>query len=141
MFITNEELCSVAHDWQLQQITNDESIVKQAILTAISEAEGYLSGRFDTQAIFSASGDERHVLLVEHIKSIAMWYLMRLSNCDINYERIHDFYMSAKEWLKQVAGHDDKTITPTGLPPKKNEIGEDISSIKMGSRRKFDHEY
>lgn len=137
MFITPAELDTVAYDWQIGGITQDPDVVKRAILTAMEEAESYLAVKYDTTAIYAQTGDDRSVIVVEHIKSIAMWYLLRLSNNDINYERVKEYYKSAKDWLKAVAGLEGRNLSPN--LPRKVENGEVKSRIRMGSNPKFDH--
>lgn len=139
MFIEPSELNTVAYDWQLGGITTDLDVIKRAILTAMTEVESYLAAKYDVSKIFATTGDNRNAILVEHTKSIAMWYLLRLSNSDINYERIKDYYASAKEWLKAVAGFEGKSLSPD--LPRKEENGEIKSRIRMGSNLKFNHEF
>lgn len=137
MFITQSELMSVIYDWQLDQITDDPEIIDQAIMAAMEEAIGYLKSQYDTDKIFSTTGAERNVLLVEHIKSMAVWYLVRLSNADMIFERLKVYYDNAITWLSRIS---KKQIAPD-LPLRTDDSGEVVSRIKMGSRAKFHHDY
>lgn len=137
MFITQEELSSVIYDWQLGELTDDPAVIDAAIMAAIEEAISYLAPQYDTDKIFSAVGDERNILLVEHIKSMAVWYLVRLSNADMIFERIKSYYDNAIAWLTKIA---DGKIAPN-LPPQKDESGAVVSRLKMGSRPKFTHDF
>lgn len=137
MFIETQEMNTVAYDWQMAGITPDTAIVDRAILSAMAEVESYLAVKYDTKAIFAQRGDDRNVIVVEHTKSIAMWYLLRISNSDINYERVKEYYTSAKDWLKAVAGLEGRNLNPD--LPRKQENGEVKSRIRMGSNPKFNH--
>ncbi len=140
MFIDKKELNSAIYEYQLTGITPDDAIVQQAILAAISEAISYLNGKYDTQAIFSAEGEQRNPLVLEHCKSMAVWYLLRLSHADVLYDKMKDYYTMAIDWFKAVAGitESGKTIAPD-LPLKKDEEGDVLLKMRFGSRAKFSH--
>lgn len=140
MFIEKDEMCSVIYEYQLTGITTDDGIVRRAILAAISKASSYLNAKYDCQAIFSAEGDKRDPLVLEHCKSMALWFLLRLSNADILYDKIKDYHQDAVDWFKSVAGINEsgKTIAPD-LPLKKTEEGDVMLKIRFGSRAKFSH--
>lgn len=79
----------------------DDTIVAAAIDGAVSEAKGYLSD-YDTAIIFSATGSERHPLLVTFVKDLAVWHLVVLSNYSADIELREKRYNRAIEWLKSV---------------------------------------
>ena len=55
MFIDATELNTHIYDYQLQEITeNDSSITTAAISAAIAEVKSYLATRYDVDAIFSS---------------------------------------------------------------------------------------
>lgn len=140
MFINPKELDTVIHDYQLAEITEDENIVKKAILASIAEATSYLSSKYDCNKIFAARGENRNPILLEHCKSIAVWYLIRRSNIDLIHDRIKDYYKEAVMWLARVAGvsNEGRSITPD-LPLLQDEQGNKIIKMRMGSHAKFDH--
>ena len=108
MFIEIEELKTAVYNYTLGQITTDDVVIRSAILMAIQEATSYLNGRYDTAAIFNAEGDERNALVLEHCKSMAVWYIIRLSNADILFDKAKIYYDNAVEWFKLVAGVGDR---------------------------------
>lgn len=132
---------SVVADYQLGQITTDSGIVNQSILAAIAEATSYLNAQYDCEAIFAAEGDKRNILVLEHCKSIALWYLMRLSNADIYYDRVKDYYNNAIGWFKMVAGvgGSGRQLAPD-LPIKQNN-GVSQTRLRAGSQPKFSHNF
>lgn len=79
----------------------DDTLVEAAIDGAVSEAKSYLSD-YDTPAIFSATGSNRHPLLVTFCKDLAVWHLVVLSNYHADIELREKRYNRAIEWLKSV---------------------------------------
>ena len=109
---------------------------------AIQEATSYLNGRYDTAVIFNAEGDGRNALVLEHCKSMAVWYIIRLSNADILFDKAKIYYDNAVEWFKLVAGvgESGKSIAPD-LPPKRETDGKIVTTLRAGSNRKFKHSF
>ena len=138
MFLTLEELKSVAYSYQLEQIVdNDATILHMAINAAVEEVRGYLSSRYDTRAVFAAEGEDRNPLVLEITKDIALWYIIRLSNVDILYETVKDRYDRAVKWLDRVASG---TVTPD-LPAATDENGDFIQPMRYGSMPKQQYDY
>lgn len=138
MFIQEEELRSVAYNYQLEQIVeNDATILQMAIEAATEEVRGYLSSRYDTTAAFAATGADRNPLLVEITKDIALWYIIRLSNVDIIYEPVKERYDRAVQWLDRVASG---RITPN-LPAATDDNGEYLQPMRYGSMPKQQYDY
>lgn len=149
MFITKEELKSVIYTYQIEQITEqDDDIVTMSITAAIDEAASYLrqnakrewmDGRtnYDVAATFAKTGTERNPLLMEMVKSIAVWYVCRLCNVDMIYDNLKDRYDRAIDWLKKV----NKGEITLDLPVLTIEpLPEDQQPFRFGSRTKFNHE-
>lgn len=141
MFITKEELQTAIYEYQLADITGmdvNDIAVRHAVAAAVSEASSYLNAKYDIRAIFSAEGDARHPLLVEHVKSIAVWYIIKRANTDIIFDRAKEYYKAAIDWLKLVAGvgTDDETIAPD-LPLRRTEGV--ATPFRFGSHPKFDN--
>lgn len=138
MFIELSELKSVAYNYQLQEIVeNDNTIIQMAIEAAIEEASGYLAARYNCSRIFSQTGSDRNPLVVEICKDIALWYIIRLSNVDIIYEPVKDRYDRAIDWLNRVA----KSVISPDLPVAVNEDGEEQYPIRFGTMDKQKYDY
>ena len=142
MFIEIEELNTAIDEYTMGMITAKDSVKRVAILAAISEITSYLNGKYDTVAIFNAIGDARNILIVEHCKSIAVWYIIRKSNADILFEKAKIYYDNAITWLQNVAGvgESGKSIAPD-LPLKREEDGKIVTTLRCGSNRKFKHSF
>ena len=141
MFVEPAELTTAIDDYQLNNIATAAQI-KLAILAAIDEAKGYLHGKYDTQAIFSAEGDARHITLVEHIKNLAVWYICRRANTDMIYQQVKEYRAAAIDWLEKVAGikGTENPLAPD-LPLITGEDGKIRTPFRSSSRRKFNHNY
>lgn len=138
MFITIEELKTAIYSYQAQEISEaDNDILLQNIEAAVQEASSYLAGRYDVGLIFSATGTGRNQLLLELIKNIAVWYIIRLSNVDMIYRHAKERYDSAVDWLNRVA---NGKLNPD-LPPKKDDTGTAVGGISWGSYPKNNNDY
>jgi len=149
MFLEAEELKTVAYGYQLAEITeDDDDILELSIDAAVEEMKSYLRPtknsqvQIDVEAIFSATGTARNPLILELCKSIALYYICRLSNVDIIEQKVKDRYDRAIEWLKRVSdstGSGSDNINPglPTLPPVDDNTG---LPFRFGSRNKFNHE-
>lgn len=142
MFIERADLGGAIEEYQLDAITTSEQNIKRGMMAAVSEAESYLHGKYDTAAIFSARGEARHPTLVEHCVNLAIWYICRRGNTDMIFEQVKEYRQKARDWLEKVAGmnREGKTLS-VDLPLRKNESGDVQIKVRMGSRPKFRHEF
>jgi phage gp36-like protein len=161
MFLETDELKSAIYDYQLAEIVEitevDDTnldIVVMAIHAAIEEVKSYLRPnkqsrwndgrqRYDVEAVFSATGAARNPLILELTKSIAVWYVCRLSNVDIIHEKVKERYDRAIEWLEKVSGtgkHAGAPALSPELPFVTNEDTDENLPFRFGSREKFNHE-
>lgn len=141
MFIEKEELYNAVSEYTLGQLSATDEGIRLSILAAIKEATSYLHGKYDCKAIFNATGDNRDTLVLEHCKSLAVWYIIRKSNADIIFDKAKIYYDNAIKWFEQVAGvgPSGKSITPD--LPLKQEDGKVKLKMRFGSNRKFRHFY
>lgn len=148
MFAQIEDLGQTIYNYQVEQITEGNSlIVSQALLTAEEEVRAYLSesnrrehldGRlhYDVAAIFASTRSMRNALLLTLTLTIAKWYIVELCNADIIYETAKERYDRAVVLLNKIAKGE---INLAGLPLI--TPSEDLpSSWRSGSRPKFTHE-
>jgi phage gp36-like protein len=140
MYITLEELRTAIYAYQRNQISeNDDTILQMNILAAQEEIRSYLAGRYDVEKIFDWDGSaQRNPLLVEYTKSIAVWYLIRLSNPDIFYEKAKLYYEYAVTWLNDVA---DGKLNPDLPVRDDNSDGVPDGGMSWGSAAKNNNDY
>lgn len=131
MYITKEELKSVAYSYQIDQIVEDDnSIIEMAILSAEEEIKSYLSNRYDIDSAFALTGNDRNALLVELTKDIALWQIVKLASVDMLYERAKERYDRAIAYLDKILnGH-----VSLNLQQAQDNHGNTIGSpIKFGN--------
>ena len=137
-FITVSEMQTVIYEHVMDEITeNDDATVLQCIEAAVSEMKSYLSSRYDTEAIFSATGNDRDPLILENTKVIAVWWLICKNNSEMIYEHWRERYDRVIEFMSKVS---EGSITPA-LPIATDEQGNPIIKSRFGSNPKFQHNY
>lgn len=110
--------------------TNDD-LLDSAEKKAIAFMKGYLNARYDCDAIFSATGDDRDPVILMRAVDISLYYLHRLTNWR-NVPRFRqEAYQEAKEWLEKV---NKLEINPVGLP----KVADDTTRqpLQWGSNTK-----
>ena len=138
MFLEINEMNTVAAEYKVEEITDyDSGIVQQCILAAVKRVRRFLSGRYDVERIFSASGEERDAELLEICKNVALWFLVRRCNVDILYNRVKETYDRDMAYLKELR---DGSI-PSDLPLRETEDGKPAGIFRSGSHRKFRHSW
>ena len=113
-FINIEDYDASIHRDILDALTReDASLVEICEDRAIAEMRCYLSGRYDCDAIFSASGTERHQLVLMMALDIAIYHIFSIHNPVKLSQLRKDRYERAVEWMKAVAAG---TISIDGAP-------------------------
>lgn len=113
-FINIEDYDASIHRDILDALTReDASLVEICEDRAIAEMRGYLSGRYDCDAIFSASGEKRHQLVLMMALDIAIYHIFSIHNPMKLSQLRKDRYERAVEWMKAVAAG---TISIDGAP-------------------------
>lgn len=136
MFILASEIYNVIYSTTTATITEgDLAIVQQAIDAAVQEMKSYLSPRYNTATIFSATGSARNAMVLEQCKTIAVWNLIRLSNADVLYDQWKERYDRVIDFLKLVAAG---SVTPD-LPLITDGDGEVVVPLKIIGNPKFHH--
>lgn len=139
MFLTEDDyIMASANSLALYQKASEEKR-RTAEKTAVEEIAGYLRGRYDTEKVFSAEGDERNEVIVMRACDIAVYHLGSAladkMGGDIRKER----YERAVKWLEDV----QKGYIMPGLPTYTDESGnEDINCpTKWGSVTKQEYNW
>ncbi len=136
-FITVSEMQTVIYEHVMDEITeNDDATVLQCIEAAVSEMKSYLSSRYDTEAIFSATGNDRDPLILENTKVIAVWWLICKNNSEMIYEHWRERYDRVIKFMEKVA---NGTVAPD-LPLRTDGNGNTVLKSRFGSNPKFNHD-
>lgn len=137
-FLTQGELKSHIYEDVANEITrNDDSIILDAIDTAIDEMKGYLTKYNTVACIDTVLPDARNKKLLSICKQLSCWHLIQLCNTNINYDKYLELYELAIKWLADV----QKGIIVPSLPlpavdpttPQANQ------SVKWSSNTKRNH--
>lgn len=139
MFINKSDYPSSIHTEILDAITrSNDNIVTEQSNTATSEMSGYLSSRYDVEAIFSATGDNRHPVVLLFAKDIALYHMHQIWNPvnipDIRVKRYDD----AIKWLTAVQ---EGKINPPDLPLREDDSETNKQYIAYGSNPKRNNQY
>lgn len=136
MYIEIQEMQTVIADYKLDEITDSSSeIIQSCILAAIKRVRSYL-GKYDTTKIFTATGDDRDPDIVEIVKNVALWNLIRRNNVDILYARVKDIYDRDIAYLKEISNGNISADLPLV-----SVDGVAVSSMRSGSNEKFTHSW
>ena len=137
MFIEIKELKSAIYEYQMAEISEgDNDILLCNIDAAVIEVKSYLRASYDVDKIFGATGKDRNPLILELTKSVAVWYIIRLSNVDIIYQQAEKRYQSAIDWLDKV-----RNGLPADLPLATDTDGTVTSRSRFGSNEKFNSSF
>jgi phage gp36-like protein len=100
-FISKDDIIKYIDENELNAITSSyEPIVLNAISTATAEVKSHLHNQYDTDLIFSKTGEERDALLVQFICDIAIYNIVAISQAGQDFEDREARYKRALAWIK-----------------------------------------
>lgn len=127
-FIAKTDYGTNINGYLLDQVVQfDDDKLDTAENIAISEVKGYLGTRYDTAAIFAATGTNRHAKVLDVCIKVTLFELYGLVNPKKTPEHRQASYERAMEWLK---GVQEGKIDPPDLPRLTSPDGD---YIKYGS--------
>ena len=133
-FIQSKDYDASIHAEILDRITrSDDAVVKICEDRAIAEMRGYLGGRYDCDAIFSARGDDRLPLVVMMAIDIAVYHLFSIHNPKAMSDIRRDRYERAVQWMEGVAA---QRISIDGAPRLPEEEIHEKAKWKFSSNKK-----
>ena len=107
-------------------VRDDETLVEICEDRAIAEMRGYLSKRYDCNAIFSTTGKKRNQLILMMVIDIAVYHIFCIHNPQKLSQVRTDRYERAVEWMKAVASEevsiDGAPLLPEEERAKKAEL-------------------
>lgn len=114
-------------------VRDDQSLVEICKDRAIAEMRCYLSKRYDCDAIFSASGEDRNQLILMMVIDIAVYHIFCIHNPQKLSQIRKDRYERAVEWMRAVA---DEEISIEGVPMLPEDERASKASLMFKSNRK-----
>jgi len=139
MFLEKSELKTVGVDEIINRIINDDdTIVEEIIAESIDTMSGYLFQYYDTEAIFSATGNDRNLTVVKHLKGIVLFEIYTRRTKQLN-EVAKLRYDEAMLWLEKVSTGKIKPDLPQKLTDTDGDGTPDSPStfMKLGSRKNY----
>ena len=139
MFLEKAELNTVATDEIINKIVNnDDKIIEEIIVESIDVVSTYLFQYFDTDAIFSAKGNERNLTVLKHLKGIVIYEIYIRRTKAIN-EVAKSRYDEALLWLEKVASSKIKPNLPIRIVDSNADGTPDTPAtfMKLGSRKTY----
>ena len=138
MFIDNEDYRVVIGDAALKVISQSSpENIANAEAEAMEEIAGYLRPVYDTDAIFSTSGNDRNRLIVMYTADIVLYHLTASQPQKMGSEIRKERYERAVKWLEGVQGG---KIIPD-LPLKVSEDGSSGFGTSFHSSPKLRHDW
>ncbi len=132
MFLTQEDYTALIRN-EIKDILLEnysESKLQAAEQMAIQQVKNYLSGRYNIDAIFKATDNERNAHIVMVVLDCALYHLYTSTvpkrMPDIRSQR----YQDAIDWLKLVAQGE----ALADLPKPKSEKGQELLGLKISSK-------
>lgn len=139
MFLEKSELKTVSTTEIINLITNgDESIITTIIAESIDVMSGYLFQYFDTTAIFEASGNDRNLTILKHLKALVIHGIYKRRSKTMN-ESVKDDYDEAMTWLEKVSEGKIKPPLPIRMVDNGNGGTEAIAFLKLGGRKGYEN--
>ena len=103
MFITEEDYRVVIGENALKVVSQaSQEIRDNAELEACEEIAGYLRPKYDTEAVFSAEGENRNRLVVMYAADIALYHMIAAMPQKMGSEIRKERYERAIKWLEGV---------------------------------------
>lgn len=138
-FLEKDELRTVAPVEIVNLITNNnDTTVNDVILENIDVMSGYLYEYYDTEAIFTATGEARSLTILKHLKAIVIYEVSKIRRVAIT-EAIETGNNEALKWLELVSQNKIKPPLPRrqtdsdgdGIPD------QEVKFMKLGSRSTY----
>ncbi|MDH6357233.1 phage protein Gp36 family protein [Parabacteroides sp. PF5-9] len=136
-FIESSDYDASIHAEILDAVTrNNKTSVETCQNRAIQEMRGYMSKRYNCDAIFGARGEERLDLVVMYCIDIAVYHLFSIHNPQKMSQIRKDRFEDAKLWLQGVR---DGVVNIEGAPEVENKTESSpyqmLSNPKRQTRR------
>jgi phage gp36-like protein len=135
-FLTRSDYDSVIQSEVFDSIIDYDDQIRVITETrVIQEMAGYLSARYDTQSIFSETGDDRNPVVVMYLVDMVLYHLHgRIAYNQVPEDR-RERYRYAKEWLDGIRAGE---INPPDLPVVPDGITD---YVRFGGNEKRNNQF
>lgn len=122
-FLTKTELKTRSHAEIITAITrNDDSVVDTIIAENISYMKSYLRARYDTDAVFNATGTARSPVVLKVLKDLVVFDIYSSTNPVQITEVLTDSRTRLDDWLKDVQAGKINPDLPAALSADHNYV-------------------
>lgn len=136
-YITKEDLRPVIQERLLQEsIQADDSILDKLEETAIGFAVSYMSGKYDTEAIFDKEKPLRNKVLVHVIASLTVYWAVRRNAARKVPEDYTDMYEKSEKTLEKIQAG---SLQLPGLPEIGNGGDGQPGGMMFGNNQNRDY--
>lgn len=138
-FITDEDYKVVIGEQALKVVSqvSDENR-KNAETEAMEEVAGYLRPKYDTEAIFEATGGGRNRLIVMYTCDVALYHMASSAPQKMGMEIRKERYERAIKWLEGVQAGKIVPELPLAIDGEGNPIG---FPMVFGCQKKLRHNW
>lgn len=135
MFITEDDYIQVSADALkiIQQATPQNRITAER--RATDRITSYLSGRYDMEKAFAATGDNRNFDLVGLVADLALYFMVLSLPQKMGYEIRKEQFEKAIAYLEKVQNGHAVMNLPTLTAPEGDESGSGLSIRYGGEKR------
>jgi len=120
-FLEKQDFTASIHEEILNALTRDnDDVIEDNVSRTVDEMKAYMNGRYDTTAIFNATGDDRNKFIVRLGLSISIYYICLAHNPRKLTQTILSEFERAIETLEKIQSG---KVTPEGLPVPEPEEG------------------
>lgn len=140
-FLTKAELKTVSDINIVNKITNlDETIVVDIIDESIDKMKSYMSRYYDSEAIFTAEGDDRKKHVLKVLKDIVIYEVYERHTRETNAVAERR-YNEAMDWLEKINSGELGDGTLPNKPEQPTDNEGTTGDNRFGGSRKYDSIY
>lgn len=143
MFLDKSELKTVSTEEIINRIiSSDDSIIVDIIDESIDLMAGYLYQYYDTENIFSATGENRNKTILKHLKGIVIHEIYIRRTKAFN-EVAKTRYDEAMLWLEKISEGKIKPPLPIRIIDTDGDGIPDTEAtfMKVGGRKNYQNHY
>ncbi len=138
-FLVEEDYRVVAGDTALKVLQqHDETIRTRAEAVAIDEIKGYLATRYDADAVFKKTGDNRSNVIVMRTVDVALYHLVSASPQRMGAEIREKRYDQAIKWLQELQKGNITADLPKQMGPNGEENINERIRYNAGQKNQYD---
>jgi len=132
-YIERSDYSVNVQDRRMQQIIEDNTdLLEEAEETAISMVVDALHSMYDTDAIFTLRGSDRHKNVLRWCKCLVLYYIYERIPDKLVPERVKNNYIDTLNTLDKISDGRKSVL----LPHLETESGEKIIKLRWGSSPK-----